>query len=299
MVNLTGKTALRVDSLKFMNASITAIIPTYDRRSLLPRALDSVLAQSVPPSEIIVVDDGSSDGTADFVREQYPSVNLIEQENQGVSASRNRGIEAARGDWLAFLDSDDEWLPRKLELQLTALSRNLDYRICYGEEIWMRKGNRVNPPRKYIKSGGHIFKACLSVCLIAPSATIIHREIFAAVGLFDITLPAAEDYDLWLRICARYPVLCLPDPLIIKFDGHSDQLSHQWGIDRYRIRALEKILDSSFLIPEYYTAALSTLKRKCEIFSNGARKRGKMEEASVYSSIPERFLDRTAETHRD
>ena len=272
--------------------SVTTVIPTYNRRSLLPRALDSVLTQTVPPSEVIVVDDGSSDGTADLIREQYPSVSLIEQENQGVSEARNRGIREAAGDWIAFLDSDDEWLSRKLEMQLEALAQSPEYRICHGGEIWIRKGNRVVPPRKYAKLGGYIFKECLPVCMISPSAVIIHRDIFATVGLFDTSLPAAEDYDLWLRICARYPVLCLTDPLITKFDGHSNQLSHQWGIDRYRIKALEKILKSSCLSSENYTAALAALTEKCGIFADGARKRGKLEEAKFYSSIPSQFLMR-------
>ncbi|AWT58904.1 MAG: UDP-Glc:alpha-D-GlcNAc-diphosphoundecaprenol beta-1,3-glucosyltransferase WfgD [Candidatus Moanabacter tarae] len=270
--------------------SVTVIIPTYNRRSLLPRALDSVLNQTALPSEIIVVDDGSSDGTRDLIQTKYSSVRLIEQENQGVSQARNRGIKKAAGEWIAFLDSDDEWLPQKLEIAFEALNQNPDYLICHSGEIWIRKGKRVAPPARYAKSGGYIFKECLPVCMISPSTVIIHRNIFATIGLFDASLQAAEDYDMWLRISVRYPILYLPDLLTIKFDGHSEQLSHQWGIDRYRIRALEKILKSPYLRGEEYVAALAILTEKCKIFANGARKRGKLQEANFYTSVASQFL---------
>ena len=109
--------------------SISVVIPTCNRRDLLPRALDSVLAQTSLADEIIVVDDGSHDGTPELVRRNYPQARLIVQSNAGVSAARNRGISSATGEWIAFLDSDDAWLPRKLERQLQSLHniRNFDW----------------------------------------------------------------------------------------------------------------------------------------------------------------------------
>ena len=142
--------------------SVSVVIPTYNRRDTLARALDSVFAQTRTPFEVIVVDDGSNDGTSDWVREVYPEVRLLEQENQGVSAARNYGIREASGTWLAFLDSDDAWFPEKLASQVQALETSPDHRLCHTEEIWIRKGRRVNQMKKHRKSGGWIFERCLS-----------------------------------------------------------------------------------------------------------------------------------------
>ena len=272
---------------------ITTIIPTYNRREFLPRAIDSVLGQTVPPDEVIVVDDGSTDGTPQMLDQRYPTVKVIEQENGGVSAARNTGVKEARYEWLAFLDSDDAWLPRKLERQSAALleRENEGILVCHTDEIWMRKGIRLNQGKRHQKAGGRIFRNCLPVCIISPSSVLIHREIFQQVGLFDPSLPAAEDYDLWLRICARYEVLHIAEPLIVKYDGHPGQLSHQWGIDRYRIEALCKILDSGILNASDYSCALKTLQEKCTIYANGAAKRGKDREAELYENIPRRYTE--------
>ena len=270
---------------------ISTVIPTYNRREFLPRAIDSILGQTVAPDEIIVVDDGSTDGTSRMLAQCYPTVIVVEQANGGVSAARNAGVKRARFEWLAFLDSDDAWLPRKLERQSAGLSENEGILVCHTDDIWMRKGIRVNQGKRYQKAGGRIFQKCLPVCIISPSSALIHRCIFQRVGLFDPSLPAAEDYDLWLRICARYEVLYIDEPLIVKYDGHPGQLSHQWGIDRYRIAALCKILESGGLNAPDYTRALETLRKKCAIYANGAAKRGKLREAELYENVPGRYSE--------
>ncbi len=259
---------------------ISVIIPTFNRRGLLKRALSSVLHQTAPPGEIIVVDDGSTDGSSGMVRREFPAVIYLYQENRGVSAARNRGIAAARGQWLAFLDSDDEWLPAKLEAQIAALNtvepEGQRFWICHTNEVWIRRGRRVNQRKKHRKFGGYIFQKCLPLCVISPSSVLIHRQIFETVGEFDETLPACEDYDLWLRICARYPVLFLDTPLIRKYGGHPDQLSAKhWGLDRFRVMALEKILSEtpSPLTPEDQRAARETLLYKLDVLIAGAKKR--------------------------
>ena len=146
---------------------VSVIIPTFDRISVLPRALDSVLAQTRPAGEVIVVDDGSTDGTAELLERDYPGVTTIRQSNRGVSAARNAGLAAASGDWIAFLDSDDEWRPQKLERQLDALAASVPVRadsdlpgtlVCHSDEIWIRNGRRVNPMKKHTKTGGWIFE---------------------------------------------------------------------------------------------------------------------------------------------
>ena len=262
---------------------VSVVIPTFDRKSVLPRALHSVLAQTVPATEIIVVDDGSTDGTAQCVQEEFSQVRLLTQENLGVSAARNRGIEASTGDWIGFLDSDDEWTPEKLERQLADLVDLPDIRVCHTDEVWIRHHRRVNPRRKHAKFGGRIFRYCLPLCAMSPSSILIHRSVLDDVGLFDEEFPACEDYDLWLRICARYPVHYLDEPLVIKYGGHPDQLSRRiWGLDRFRIRALEKVLQSGELGADDAQAALNTLFEKIDIFVSGAEKREKWDEVELY-----------------
>ncbi|MET0093096.1 MAG: glycosyltransferase family A protein, partial [Sedimenticola sp.] len=206
---------------------ISVIIPTHNRADLLERALKSVQAQTLPPLEVIVVDDGSEDHTREMVSEKFPRVHYLHQPNRGVSSARNLGISEARGDWIALLDSDDEWLPSKLASQKTRLESQPGHHICHTEEIWIRNGKRVNQMKKHTKQGGAIFQHCLPLCVISPSSVLIHKSVFREVGLFDESLPACEDYDLWLRICARYPVTYVEQPQIVKYGGHEDQLSRR------------------------------------------------------------------------
>lgn len=262
---------------------ISVVIPTFDRASVLPRALDSVVRQTRSPAEVIVVDDGSTDDTAELVERRFPSVRLLRQVNRGVSAARNRGIEASESEWIALLDSDDEWWPRKLERQMSALKERPELRVCHTDEIWIRHGRRVNQRRIHAKHGGWIFEHCLPRCAMSPSSIVIHRSVFDEVGMFDEELPACEDYDLWLRICSRYPVLCVDEPLVVKHGGHEDQLSRQvWGLDRFRIRALEKVIDSGHLSEADWQASVAMLLEKTEIYLEGARRRGRLEEAAQY-----------------
>jgi glycosyltransferase involved in cell wall biosynthesis len=269
---------------------ISVVVPTFDRAAVLPRAIESVRAQTRPPAELIVVDDGSTDGTAELIGGQFSEAHILRQENLGVSAARNRGIEASTGEWIALLDSDDEWRPAKLQRQVAALRDHPDLRICHTDEIWIRKGRRVNPRRIHAKHGGWIFERCLPLCAMSPSSIMIHRSIFEEVGLFDEGLPACEDYDLWLRICSRFPVLYVDEPLVVKYGGHDDQLSSRiWGLDRFRIEALEKILREDHLAPDDRIAALAMLLEKIQIYLAGARKRGRAEEAAAYEARLERW----------
>ena len=256
--------------------NISVVIPTYNRRQTIGRSIDSILNQTLFPSEIIVVDDGSTDGTSDYIQSNFPSIRLLQQPNKGVSSARNMGIRSSNSDWVALLDSDDEWFPQKLEKQVMTLSQSPDIKFCHTEEIWIRNGVRVNQMKKHQKYGGHIFYKCLDMCRISPSSVLFHQSILDDVGYFDEDLKVCEDYDLWLRITAKFPVLYIDEPLIKKYGGHEDQLSRvKDGIESHRIKVLEKLIMKKFTSVQR-NAMLKTLIEKLTIFSIGAQKRGKI-----------------------
>ena len=270
---------------------ISAIIPTFNRAHLLPRAVDSILSQTLPPHSVIIVDDGSTDGTEKLIKKNYPEIKYLKQDNLGVSAARNAGITATSCEWLAFLDSDDEWLPEKLARQMEVLNLAPAMKICHSDEIWIRNGKRVNPLKKHSKSGGWMFKKALPICCISPLSAMIHRSVFDNVGLFEESLPACEDYDLWLRVTSSYPVLYISEKLVVKHGGHQNQLSEKyWGMDRFRIQALENIILSGNLSDENLNDAKQMLQEKTKIFSNGARKRGRTAEAEKCEQRMEAIL---------
>ena len=259
---------------------ISVVIPTFNRISLVARAIDSVLKQSLNPYEIIVVDDGSDDGTSEMIQNKYKSIKLIQQQNNGVSAARNNGIKHAKGDWIALLDSDDEWIEKKLENQVDRLIKTPEYDFCHTNEIWIRNGVRVNQRKKHEKYGGYIFDKCLDICRISPSSVLFRKNILDHVGWFDDQLPVCEDYDLWLRITAEYRILFIDDPLIIKYGGHDDQLSHGVeGIEFFRIKSLENLLEKSELSTDNRILSIQMIIKKYNIYLNGLVKRKKQGEA--------------------
>ena len=270
---------------------VSVIIPTYNRFPLVKDAVDSVLAQDFEDFELIVVDDGSTDGTADQIKKYGTRVKLLQHaENRGVSAARNSGLLHSRGKYIAFLDSDDLWMKGKLNTQVAFLDDNPQYPLCYTDEIWIRKGKRVNPMRRHAKYSGWIFEKCLPLCIISPSSAMMRRTLFSKVGLFDEVLPVCEDYDFWLRVSARFPVFFINKKLITKRGGHADQLSHRfWGNDRFRVIALEKLLSEPFIGTEGRGLILREMKRKCHILSEGFLKRGNESEARRYQEMMKRY----------
>ncbi|AMK11550.1 MAG: glycosyltransferase family 2 protein [Pseudodesulfovibrio sp.] len=262
------------------NSLVSIILPTFNRAEFLPRALDSVLAQSYGNWECLVIDDGSTDGT-DAVLARYtdPRITSFRQENQGVSGARNAGIARCRGDVMALLDSDDEWMERKLEAQLGYMA-DKGFEISQTEEIWVRNGKRVNQPARYARPEGWFFDASLEMCLISPSCTMFTRRAWEVMGPFDTAMPSCEDYDMWLRACLHFPVGLVREPLTVKHGGRADQLSVCVPCaDLHRIRALVKILQSRKLDDGQRESALDALRRKVEIYMQGCEKRDKKEEA--------------------
>ncbi|MBU2551799.1 MAG: glycosyltransferase [Proteobacteria bacterium] len=265
---------------------VSVVIPTFNRAGPVARAVDSVLAQTGPGFELIVVDDGSTDETGRVLGRYGEAIKVLRQDRAGVGAARNRGIEASRGDLIAFLDSDDYWLPEKLALQTAFFQAHPDALICQTEEIWIRGGRRVNPKARHRKPSGDVFVPSLELCLISPSAVMMRRSLFDRVGLFDEDLPACEDYDLWLRVSARWPVHLLDHPLVVKTGGHADQLSRTVpALDRFRVQALRKIIQSGRLTPLQVRAARQVLARKARVYGQGCLKRGRVAEAEEYMEL--------------
>jgi glycosyltransferase involved in cell wall biosynthesis len=257
---------------------------------MVAEAVESVLGQDYSFFEVIVVDDGSTDGTSVRLKKYRSSVRVISQERSGVAAARNYGVRSARGRYLAFLDSDDLWLPQKLGVQALLMEQHREVQICQTEEIWMRRGAKVNPKAKHAKPSGDIFRRSLDLCLVSPSAVMMTMDLFNRVGRFDESFPVCEDYDLWLRIAKDHAIPLIPEPLVVKRGGHADQLSHSiWGMDRYRVQSLRNLLRNG-LVGEQRKWTLETLHRKILILSHGARKRGKRDEAAAYEAILSEFL---------
>lgn len=274
---------------------ITAIIPTYNRVAHLERAIASVVAQSQPCSELIVVDDGSTDGTAALVERLAAGatipIRLLRQENRGAAAARNYGIRMAQGRLLAFLDSDDWWLPHKLALQTAALQAHPQVVIAHSREIWFRHGQRVNQKKKHDPPAGDIFSASLRMCVVGMSTVMARRELFDRYGMFTESLPCCEDYDLWLRVGSREPFLLVAEALTGKNGGRPDQLSaiHRLGMDVYRIRSLCGLVDGGGLTADQRRATIAELARKCQIYGRGCIKHGRIEEGQGYLDLAARY----------
>lgn len=263
----------------------SVIIPTYNRGHTLARAIESVLAQTVRDYEIIVVDDGSTDDTAELLEEYRVKILRFEQ-NGGVAKARNRGVSAANGEWIAFLDSDDWWEPNKLQLQMEYCKQNQECEILQTDEIWIRHGKRVNPPQTHLKKEGYIFQESIERCMITPSSVIMKRSLWDRTGGFDESFPACEDYDLWLRVTCRNIVGLVGKHLLTRFAGHSDQLSSTIAcLDRFRIDSLLKLLASGLLKENQSQAVRKNIRKRASIMAQGSLKRGKREEYEYYISL--------------
>jgi len=266
---------------------VSVVIPTYNRGWIIQQAVDSVLAQEFPDFELLIVDDGSTDQTLEVLVPYRNHLKIYRQEHLGVSAARNTGVIAAAGRYIAFLDTDDLWLSRKLSVQVGFFHAHPDARICQTEEIWIRNGVRIYPKKRHRKPSGMIFERSLDLCLVSPSAVMMDRRLFDEVGLFDERLAACEDYDMWLRIGCRYPVHLIDSPLVVKRGGHADQLSSIPGLDRFRIASIEKLLRSGLLSCDQHRSAVEALKKKCAVYAGGCRKRGRPVEADYYERLAE------------
>ena len=264
-------------------ALISVIIPTFNRAALIRRALNSVINQTEKDLEIIVVDNNSTDNTQEIIENEFPGVRLLQHPIKGVSSARNRGIMESSREWVAFLDSDDEWHKEKISAQLNVIKCNPCIRLIHTDEIWIRNGKYVNQKKKHKKLGGLIFNHCLPLCCISPSSVVINKGIFKDYGFFNEELEVCEDYDMWLRVTAFEAVHYIPKELTIKYGGHPDQLSKKfWGMDKYRIMALEGLMHNNIIDSDKKTMVLNAILKKIGILIKGAEKRNNQEILETY-----------------
>ena len=265
----------------------SVIIPSYNRKPFLTKCIDSVMTQSYTDFEIIVIDDGSTDGTNNLIA-SYTDDRLtpIRQDNYGVSHARNRGIEKSTGNFIAFLDSDDWWTINKLQKTADYIHNFPQIKIFHSEEIWYRKNILLPQKLKHKNPTGSAYESVLRICCISMSTAVVHKDVFSHIGTFHEGFEACEDYDFWLRTTNEYEVKLIPETLTLKDGGRPDQLSSSvWGLDRFRIKALQKMLTSNTLTPERYKTTYKELKKKCLVFAKGAEKHGKSEEAEYYRRL--------------
>ena len=191
---------------------ISVIIPVYNAESTIKRAIDSVLAQSHPVDEIIVIDDGSTDNTAEIVRNYGDVIRYFYQKNTGLSGAMNYGIEKAKGEWITFLDADDEWLPGSVESHIKVIAKNpeLKWTYCRHEEVTQNGCLQVQIPRiieEEIEREGFLsyFRVALAGFGFGKCGFMIKRSVFDELGNFDPAMPNGMDRDMWRRIALRYP----------------------------------------------------------------------------------------------
>jgi len=209
---------------------VSVVTATYNMGQYLPQAIDSVLGQDYKNLELIVVDDGSSDDTPDVLAsyELDPRVTVIRQTNSGQTVAKNRGIEAAQGEFVGFCDADNIWLPHKLSRQIPHFADSDLIGVVYGDITLIDAENGILPTPAVKRYSGSITAQLLVENFVTFNTTLIPRRILKEVGGFDESLSMAIDYDLWLRISLRFQFLHLAEPLVL-YRIWGGQMSHKTG----------------------------------------------------------------------
>ncbi len=232
---------------------VSAVIPTFDRREDVVLAVRSVLSQTYPAIEIVVVDDGSRDGTAERLRELFGDrVRILRTNRLGVSGARNHGIAAAKGEYIGLLDSDDEWEKEKIAKQVAFLEARPDYGMVLTDIAQMdrdRKTFAVFHRRDHLPEDGMILRHVLLQPALAPSCALIRKRVLDEVGVFDTSLPTAEDIELHLRIALRFPIGVLAEPLTRCMRGHDGLSALGRTYDDYMFALERFLLDHRLEIP--------------------------------------------------
>lgn len=234
--------------------SVSVIIPSYNAERWIKSTLDSVLAQTYSDIEIIVIDDGSTDDTVSVVSKNYPEIKLISQTNQGVAAARNKGIENASGEWIAFLDADDIWLPNKIRDQFELLATDPEAQMVYSSwHVWPSQTSSPDPELlcvlqkvtnntdEFRGPSGWIYPELLEDCYVWTSTVLAKRTLFEHIGKFDTTLKIGEDYDLWLRASQSTKILRVAKPLAL-YRIHPTSLTKSTPLENYQAIVINRAI---------------------------------------------------------
>lgn len=253
------------------NELVSVVIPTYNRMKDLPQAIDSVLGQSYQPFEIIVVDDGSTDGTETMVRSRYPQVRYLRQSNRGPAAARNAGIKAASGRYVAFLDSDDRWTPRKLEQQIGLFRMKPEVGLVFSSVRFVNRQGTPVEERRYDPSfRGRVAERLLSWSGIILSSVVVRRDGLDRVGLFEEDLIIGEDWDLYFRLAMEVPFDFIDEPLVLRL-VHEGNLQNDFTKIELKLqnelRVIERIHAHPGLSGDHLQIRKATLHRL--LFSTG------------------------------
>ncbi len=272
---------------------VSVIIPVFERYERFIEAVESVLRQTFKDFELIVIDDGSKDQRIEWFS-LSSGAKYIRIEHSGKPGFvRNRGVEIARGEYIAFLDSDDMWNLKKLEIQLSFMKKN-SFRISHTKELWVKNGKLISQKKQKHKREGDIFKDALKKCIVGPSTVMMERSLFEEFGGFREDLEIAEDYELWLRILSKYEIGYINTLLTIKRAGNWPQLSEKYGqIEIFRIEGLKKLIEEKFFQGGKMELAKKELLRKINIYMRGLIKRNKQEEYKKW----EQYLNKLSLEH--
>lgn len=188
--------------------TVSIIIPAYNSARFLPEAIESVLAQTYKDYEIIVVDDGSTDNTKEVLKPYLDKIKYVYQENRGAASARNTGIKHSQGEYIAFLDADDVWLPEKLHIQADYLDNNQEIAMVYSQSLWMSEDGRLLTGKKsrHRIPSGDVFNILFFKNFIFTPTVMVRKRILGTVGLFNESFVSTEDRDLWLRIAREFKV---------------------------------------------------------------------------------------------
>ena len=239
---------------------VSVIIPCYNQAHFLPEAIESVLAQTYPHFEIVVINDGSSDNSAE-VAARYPSIRYVDQENQGLSAARNTGLRESQGNYLVFLDADDRLLPRALEAGLACLNAHPECAFVSGGYRSIREDGTILPEPRRDRAESHHYAALLRRNYIAMHATVMYRRFFLeAIGGFNTDLKACEDYDVFLRITRDFPIYCY-DEVIAEYRQHAANMSRNY----------ELMLKTVFTVLSYQWEYIRDRKQYLEAYQAGRK----------------------------
>ncbi len=297
---------------------VTVVVPTCNRKEFVTQALHSVLSQTYRNFEIVVVDDGSTDGTAAHVLRTFgaeaKAVEIVSHRNpaalnpfyhkftslgipvryqyhlnRGLGAARNRGIRHARGSYIAFLEAEDLWETGHLRAQVDFLQAHPGARVTRVGEHPAKEGPRLRRARRGEPASGNVFAQALEEAPAGISCAVIHRSCFTECGEFDENMPSCEDYDLWLRLAARFPVFYVSGPEVARRTPRPDGSQHAWTSDRFRVYSLEKSFQSGQLDPEQRFLVSQALVRRCERLVEGYRRQKSEERANFYERKRRRF----------